>query len=187
MRHRSGTKRFNRTPSHRRAMLRNMASSLLKTDFDAEDAVPGPGRIVTTPQKAKVCRRFVEKLITLGKKGGVANLRRAISLLGDKEMARKIFNDIAPRYTNREGGYTRILHLAEVRLGDAAPQCIFELVEEEIQKKKPRAKKAPAKTRKKKAAVEAEEKAVDDTPEEDASAEETEDAPQDPDAQEAGK
>lgn len=173
-------------------MLRNMASSLLRTDFDPEDPVPGPGRIVTTPRKAKVCRRLVEKLITLAKKGGVANFRRALSLLGDKEMVRKLFNDIAPRYTNREGGYTRILRLAEVRLGDAAEQCIFELVEEELEKKKPRAKKATAKGRRKKAAAEAEEKAVDDAhgqtedaPEEAASAKEAEAAPQEPDAQEA--
>lgn len=126
-------------------MIKNMAASLFRTDGGAEDA-DNPGRIITTPQKAKECRRLVERVVTLGKKGGVANLRRAIALLGDKEMVHKVFKEIAPRYATRQGGYTRILHLPDVRLGDAAPQCIFELVEEEITPtKKPRPKKAKAK------------------------------------------
>lgn len=152
MRHRSRTKHFNRTPSHRRAMLRNMAASLLKTD-GGSDNPDNPGRIITTPQKAKACRRLVEKVITLGKKGGLANFRRALALLGDKEMVHKVFAEIAPRYASRQGGYTRILHLAEVRLGDAASQCIFELVEEEIAHK-PRRAKAPKRQTAKPAAKE---------------------------------
>lgn len=132
MRHRKRTKHFGRTPAHRHAMLRNVAIGLLRSDGGAEDA-DNPGRIITTPQKAKACRRIVERLITLGKKGGLANFRRAMAVLGDKEMARKLFNEIAPRYTDRQGGYTRILHLADTRRGDAAPQCIFELVEKAAQ------------------------------------------------------
>jgi len=153
MRHRSKSKHFNRTPAHRRAMIRNVAAGLLRTDFNPDDPVPGPGRIITTPQKAKECRRLVEKLVTLAKAGGVANFRKAFGMLGDKEMVRKLFNDIAPRYAGREGGYTRILHLAEVRLGDAAPQCIFELVEEEV-RKKPSSGKASGKRAAKAAAAE---------------------------------
>ncbi|MCD6405495.1 MAG: 50S ribosomal protein L17 [Planctomycetes bacterium] len=142
MRHRVRTRHLNRTPSHRKAMLRNMAASLLRTDGGSEDP-DNPGRIITTVPKAKECRHLVERLVTLGKKGGVANQRRAIALLGDKEMVHKLFNEIAPRYANRQGGYTRILHLSDVRLGDAATQCVFELVEEEIRTtKKARSKKS---------------------------------------------
>ncbi len=148
MRHRSNVKRFNRTPAHRRAMLRNVACGLLRTDFDPDDPGAGPGRIVTTPQKAKECRKLVEKLITLAKRGGVANFRRAVGMLGDKELVHKLFKEIAPRYAERNGGYTRILHLSEVRLGDAAPQCIFELVEQEPARKKKRAGKAAKAARK---------------------------------------
>jgi large subunit ribosomal protein L17 len=162
-------------------MLRNMAASLFKTDGGKEDP-DNPGRIITTPEKAKYCRRFVERLITLGKKGGLANLRRIISLLGDKEAGLKLFNEIAPRYAARQGGYTRILRLADVRLGDAAQQCIFELVEEEIEKK-PRRKKSAPKAAKKPAAkkeeapeaAEAEEEASAEAVEAEEAAEESED------------
>ena len=127
--------------------MRNIAANLLRTDGGLEDR-DNPGRIITTPEKAKECRRLVERLVTLAKKGGVANFRRAVALLGDKEMARKLFKEIAPRYAERQGGYTRILHLGDVRLGDAAPQCIFELVEEEIKTdRKPKAKRSPRRRR----------------------------------------
>jgi len=116
-------------------MMRNMASSLFRHE-----------RIVTTPPKAKECRRFAERLITLAKKGGLSNFRRALAHLGDKEMTFKLFNELGPRYKSRQGGYTRILLLAETRVGDAAPQCIFELVEEDsAAKKKAAGKKAAAK------------------------------------------
>ncbi len=130
MRHRKGTKHFSRSPAHRRAMLRNLALGLLRTDGGTEDA-DNPGRIITTPQKAKACRGMVERLVTLGKKGGLANFRKALAVLGDKKMTHKLFREIAPRYTDRQGGYTRILHLAETRRGDSAAQCIFEFVEKE--------------------------------------------------------
>lgn len=135
MRHQKRSRRFDRTSSHLKAMMRNMASDLFRHE-----------RIVTTPQKAKECRRFAERLVTLAKKGGLANFRRALALLDDKEMVRKLFTEIGPRYAGRQGGYTRILHLADVRLGDNARQCIFELVEDEVptrtRRPKPKAPKA---------------------------------------------
>jgi large subunit ribosomal protein L17 len=88
------------------------------------------GRITTTPAKAKEARPFAEKLITLAKKGDLAARRRAFDLLHNKSIVTSLFNEIGPRYANRAGGYTRILHLAKTRVGDSAPQAIFELVEE---------------------------------------------------------
>jgi large subunit ribosomal protein L17 len=131
-------------------MLRNLTLGLLRTDGGAEDA-ENPGRIITTPQKAKACRGVVERLVTLGKKGGVANFRRALAILGDKAMTHKLFREIAPRYADRQGGYTRILHLAETRRGDAAAQCIFELVEKESHSQ--RSSKSRKSTRKTRAAA----------------------------------
>lgn len=125
MRHQRRSRRFDRTASHLKAMMRNMTASLIRHD-----------RIVTTPQKAKVVRCFAERLVTIAKKGGPCNFQRALAILVDKDAVRKLFKEIAPRYTNRQGGYTRILHLAEVRLGDNARQCIFEFVEEDGAKRK---------------------------------------------------
>lgn len=89
-------------------------------------------RIRTTPEKAKDTRSFVERLITLGRNDSVANFRRALALLDDKYVVRKLFREIGPRYVDRPGGYTRILKLDESqnRLGDNAKQVIFELVAE---------------------------------------------------------
>ena len=111
-------------------MMRNMTASLIRHD-----------RIVTTPQKAKEVRRFAERLVTIAKKGGPANFQRALAILVDKDAVRKLFKEVAPRYTNRQGGYTRILHLSNVRLGDNARQCIFEFVEEDGAKRKAKAVK----------------------------------------------
>ena len=88
------------------------------------------GRIRTTPAKAKEVRSMAEKLITLGRKGGLANFRRALALLDDKFIVRKLFKEIGPRFKERPGGYTRILHLSasQNRLGDNAPQVILELL-----------------------------------------------------------
>ena len=119
MRHQRRSKRLGRTSSHLRAMLRNMAASLFRHE-----------RVVTTPQKAKECRRFAERLVTIAKKGGQANFRRALALLGDREMVHKLFKEIAGRFATRQGGYTRILRLADRRVGDAAQLCIFELTED---------------------------------------------------------
>ncbi len=143
MRHQRRSRRFDRTASHLKAMMRNMTSSLIEHE-----------RIVTTPQKAKECRRFAERLVTMARKGGLANYRRALALLDNETAVNKLFTEIAPRFADRPGGYTRILHLADVRLGDAARQCIFEFVEEKTAKRKSgskgskaapkRAKRAPS-------------------------------------------
>ena len=120
MRHRKKGKQLGRTSSHRVALRRNLVSSLFLHE-----------RVRTTKQKAKECRAFAERLITLGKEGSLASFRRAIALLGDKEITRLVFRDIAPRYLARSGGYTRILKLpiSSNRLGDNAQTVIFELVE----------------------------------------------------------
>lgn len=121
MRHRMRGRHFSRTSSHRRAMRRNLACNLFLHE-----------RIKTTPEKAKDVRSFVEKLITLARTNSVAHFRRALALLDDKYVVRKLFREIGPRYVNRPGGYTRILKLddSQNRLGDNAKQVIFELVVE---------------------------------------------------------
>ena len=117
MRHRKSGRKFNRTSSHRRAMFKNMAQALIKHE-----------QIITTLPKAKDLRPVVEKLITLGKKGGLANRRLAIARLGDKDMADKLFSELAERYKDRPGGYVRVLK-AGFRAGDAAPMAVIELVD----------------------------------------------------------
>ena len=122
MRHRKLGRQLSRTSSHRRAVLRNLAASLFLTE---------QGRITTTEAKAKEVRPFVEKIITLGKRGSIHARRRAIALLGSKEAVSKLFDEIAGRYANRNGGYTRLIRLAQGRRGDNAPRMILELVTEE--------------------------------------------------------
>lgn len=110
------SKRFGGNAAHQRLMMANLAASL----FAAEG-------IVTTEAKAKALRPIAEKLITKAKKGGVHRHRQVVSYMGDKEMASKLFSDIAPRYEGRPGGYTRILKLGP-RQGDNAPMARIELV-----------------------------------------------------------
>ena len=141
MRHQRRSKRFGRNASHLKAMLKNMAASLFRHE-----------RIVTTPQKAKECRRFAERLVTIAKKGGQANFKRALALLGDKEMVYKLFQEVAQRFATRQGGYTRILHLADRRVGDAARLCIFELTEDLAAAKKKDSRKKAGKPHAKKQA-----------------------------------
>lgn len=117
MRHRKSGRQLNRNSSHRIAMFRNMAASL----FDHEV-------IKTTLPKAKELRRIVEPLITLAKTDSVANRRLAFSRLRDKEIVAKLFSDVAPRFSTRPGGYTRVLKCG-FRSGDAAPMAYIELVE----------------------------------------------------------
>ena len=117
MRHNKSGRKLNRNSSHRKAMFSNMANSL----FDHEI-------IKTTLPKAKELRRVAEPLITLAKNDSVANRRSAFSKLRDKEMVGKLFNDLAPRYKDRPGGYTRILKCG-FRSGDAAPMAYIELVD----------------------------------------------------------
>ena len=170
MRHRRKGRRLGRSASHRRALLRNLASALFLTERDAEfeDNTPKvKGRIVTTLPKAKEVRPLVEKCITIARKSlphqraadelesdaergseqwkswrksdqwqkwnatiapTVAARRRALRLLGDKAAVKILFDEIAPRFEDREGGYTRIMRLATPRLGDAGQQAILELV-----------------------------------------------------------
>ena len=102
--------------AHRRAMMRNLATSLIKDE-----------KIETTEPRAKDLRGFVEKMITLGKKGDLAARRRALAFLTEEDMVSKLFAELAPRYQNRAGGYTRIIRL-EQRRGDSAQMVQIELV-----------------------------------------------------------
>ena len=134
MRHRISGQRLGRTSEHRLAMRRNLVSSL----FEHET-------VSTTIQKAKEVRSFAEKLITLAKKGTLASRRRAISLLNNRAIyeekdgeniktttvINKLFSDIAPRYLDRPGGYTRIIRLAKKRLGDNGQLVLLQLVGQE--------------------------------------------------------
>ena len=117
MRHHKSGRKLNRNSSHRKAMFSNMTNSL----FDHEI-------IKTTLPKAKELRRVAEPLITMAKKDSVANRRSAFSSLRDKEMVGKLFNELAPRYKDRPGGYTRIMKCG-FRSGDAAPMAYIELVD----------------------------------------------------------
>ena len=117
MRHGHGLRKLNRTSSHRLAMLRNMANSLI-----AHEAIK------TTLPKAKELRRVVEPLITLGKKPSLANRRLAFDRLRDRDSVVKLFGELGERYRNRPGGYTRILKFGS-RVGDNAPMALVELVD----------------------------------------------------------
>ena len=172
MRHRRKGRRLNRSSSHRRALLRNLASALFLTERDAEfddNAPKVKGRIETTLPKAKEVRPLVEKCITIARRSlqhtraaeefatdadrgtdqwkswrnsdqwqkwnqaiapAVAARRRALQLLGDKQAVRILFDDVAPRFEDRDGGYTRILKLATPRLGDAGRRALLEFVGE---------------------------------------------------------
>lgn len=175
MRHRRKGRVLGRSPSHQRALLRNLAAALFLTEREVEADEAGrpkmPGRIVTTVAKAKEVRPLVERCITIAKKGLVAleaarvheapserdspawkrwrsseawqawakamapvvvARRRVVTLLGDKQAAKILFDRVAPRYRERPGGYTRILKLARPRLGDAGPRAILELVQDPL-------------------------------------------------------
>lgn len=175
MRHRRKGRVLGRSPSHQRALLRNLASALMLTEREAEAGEAGApkvaGRIVTTLAKAKEVRPLVERCVTIAKRGleasgkarefattasrdsaewkrwreseawtqwaraaapAVKARRRVVQLLGDKQAARILFERIAPRFTDRPGGYTRILKLATPRLGDAGPRAILEFVGSDV-------------------------------------------------------
>ncbi|MFT7668594.1 MAG: large subunit ribosomal protein L17 [Planctomycetota bacterium] len=122
MRHRVAGAKLGRTASHRTAMKRNMASSLIEHE-----------RITTTLVKAKAIRPYLEKIITLAKKDSVHNRRNAFATLRNKEAVTKLFDTLGPRFSERPGGYLRILKLGKPRLGDAAPRAIIEFVERTIE------------------------------------------------------
>ena len=123
MRHRVGHRKLQRTSSHRAALFRNMAAALIKHE-----------QITTTTAKAKELRPYVEKLVTLAKKGGLSNRRLAQSRLMDDVQLVKLFDVIASRYADRNGGYTRIIK-AGIRKNDAAPISIIEFVDRDIDAK----------------------------------------------------
>lgn len=192
MRHRRKGRVLGRSPSHQRALLRNLASALMLTEREAEAGEAGApkvaGRIVTTLAKAKEVRPLVERCVTIAKRGleasgkarefattadrdsaewkrwreseawtqwaraaapAVKARRRVVQLLGDKQAARILFERIAPRFTDRPGGYTRILKLATPRLGDAGPRAILEFVGSDVGAARapaPRVEARPART-----------------------------------------
>ena len=117
MRHRKSGRRFSRDSAHRQAMFSNMAAALIKHE-----------QIITTLAKAKDLRRVMDKYITLAKRGDLNSRRLAASRLRDEAMAKKLFDVLAPRYRDRNGGYTRVLK-AGFRYGDSAPRAVIELVD----------------------------------------------------------
>ena len=123
MRHGNSGRKLNRTSSHRKAMFANMAASLIEHE-----------QIVTTVPKAKEIRPFVEKLVTLGKKGDLGSRRLAISRTRDEAAVRKLFATLAPRYADRHGGYIRIMR-AGFRYGDNAPMAVVEFVDRDADAK----------------------------------------------------
>ncbi|MCD6582552.1 MAG: 50S ribosomal protein L17 [Desulfuromusa sp.] len=124
MRHNKTGRRLGRKPDHRQHMMQNMVTSF----FEHE-------KITTTVTRAKELRKLVDKMITLGKRGDLHARRQALQVIRDQKIVAKLFEMIAPRYSERPGGYTRIIRL-ENRQGDNAPMVIFELVEEGFEPKK---------------------------------------------------
>ena len=117
MKHNIKNKKLNKTSSHRKAMFMNMSNAIIKHE-----------QITTTLAKAKELRKFVERIITLGKKGDLISRRKTISILQDNKMSKKVFDVLADRYKNRAGGYTRIIKLGN-RFGDNAPTAVIEFVD----------------------------------------------------------
>jgi len=116
MRHMNAGRKLNRSASHRRALFRNLVTALLERE-----------RIKTTDAKAKEVRRLAERMITLGKNGTLAARRRALTFVQSQDVVKKLFEDIAPRFKDRAGGYTRTIKIG-IRHGDAAPLSVIELV-----------------------------------------------------------
>ena len=123
MRHGKVYRKFNRTAEHRRAMFANMCAALIKHE-----------QIVTTLPKAKDLRPVVEKLVTLGKRGGLHARRQAIAQMRDLAMVKKLFDVIGPRYKDRNGGYTRVMK-AGFRYGDSAPVAVIEFIDRDVEAK----------------------------------------------------
>jgi large subunit ribosomal protein L17 len=117
MRHMKDGYKLGRSPAHRRALLRNLTASMIEKN-----------RIVTTLAKAKAVQPIVEKMITLGKSGSLADKRRAFAYCFKRQTVHKLFADVAPRFMDRNGGYTRVIH-GEFRKGDGAETAILEFVD----------------------------------------------------------
>lgn len=124
MKHAIKGRKLSRNSAHRKALIRNLSIALLKNEI-----------IKTTLPKAKELRPFVEKVITLSKQDSLANRRLVISILGNQEIAEKLFKEVGPRVSQRNGGYTRILKFG-FRTGDKAPMAIIELVDKSITEKR---------------------------------------------------
>jgi len=161
MRHMKSGKRLGRNTSHRKAMMRNMVTSFFEH-----------GKITTTDARAKELRKMAEKLITMARRGDLHSRRLVMQVVRDKKVVDKLFDTIAPRYTERPGGYTRIIKLGH-RSGDNASLSVIELIEEEFTAK-PKKKKTPVKKAAKPVVEEApaEEAPVEEAPVEEAPAEE---------------
>jgi large subunit ribosomal protein L17 len=123
VRHGKVHRKFNRTAEHRKAMFANMCAALIKHE-----------QIITTLPKAKDLRPVVEKLVTLGKRGGLHARRQAVAELRDADMVKKLFDVLAPRYKERNGGYTRVIK-AGFRYGDSAPVAVIEFVDRDVDAK----------------------------------------------------
>ncbi len=134
MRHNIDGRKFGRNTSHRVAMLKNLANSVIEKE-----------QVVTTLQKAKEARRLVDRLITLGKSGLAQNRRLAFDRTRDEDIVKKLFGVLAERYKDRKGGYTRVLKMADRRWGDAAQMAILELVDHPVLDRKRKVKKADEK------------------------------------------
>lgn len=158
MRHNKSGKRLGRNSSHRKAMMRNMVTSLLDL-----------GKITTTDARAKELRKIAEKMITLGKRGDLHARRQAMQVIRDRKVVGKLFEMVAPRYASRPGGYTRIIKLGQ-RAGDNAALSLIELVEEEFTAKPKKAAPVPQ-VEAKPVVVHAEEPAVEEVPAEEVAAE----------------
>ena len=117
MKHNIDHRKLNRTSSHRKSLLMNLSNALIKHE-----------QITTTLTKAKELRPFVEKIVTLGKKGDLESRRKTIAILQDEKMTKKIFDTFANRYKDRKGGYTRIVKIGN-RYGDNAPTAVIEFVD----------------------------------------------------------
>ena len=123
MKHNIGHRKLNRTSSHRKSLLMNLSNALIKHE-----------QITTTLTKAKELRPFVEKIVTLGKRGDLESRRKAIAILQDNKMTTKIFDTFADRYKERKGGYTRIVKIGN-RYGDNAPTAVIEFVDRDEEAK----------------------------------------------------
>jgi large subunit ribosomal protein L17 len=121
MRHLKQGRKLGRTTAHRKALLRNLATALLEHE-----------RIITTEPKAKEVRRVADKLVTLGKRGNLHARRQALQVVQSNVIVQKLFNEIAPRFAGRQGGYTRIMRLG-YRPGDAAAMAVIELVDTQVE------------------------------------------------------
>jgi large subunit ribosomal protein L17 len=142
MRHRNAGSKLGRQPAHRRATLRNLVTNVIERE-----------RITTTLRRAKATRPLVERVITLGKRDSLHTRRQAAAYLMTPEATKKLFQDIAPRFADRPGGYTRIIH-AGFRIGDGAQLAILELLGSKLKKrlKKERGKEKPEAKQEKEAA-----------------------------------